>query len=209
MGIEGQQKARNIRRSHGFPKVLKYGSQHHQHPQFLRRCRQGCGRCCSKPKQREEIAPARQSADHDRRSPQTRDQHRIHGMKEKLIKSPYNFHTQRFMAESKTINLTIGERLAALKIFDAFEGSKAGLRALLEDVKQLPVTEDEWKEAGLIKTPAQDGQETWKWEEVVNKDVTFQPETIQILVGAIKNKSDSGKMTLQDIPLSTLDTKLQ
>lgn len=111
-------------------------------------------------------------------------------------------------SEAKTVNINIGERLAAIKIFDAFKGGLATLRVLLEDVKQLPITEDEWKEAGLTKTAQPDGSETWKWNETVTKDVTFQPESIEYLKEAVKVKSDSGEITLQDIPLSTLEQKL-
>ncbi len=112
------------------------------------------------------------------------------------------------MATAKTVTLTIGERVAALRVFDAFKGGLATLRILLEDVKQLPVTEAEWTEAGLVKTPTQDGQENWKWDEKVSKEVTFQPEVVDYLRATIKAKSDNNEITLQDLPLSSLDEKL-
>ncbi len=113
------------------------------------------------------------------------------------------------MAEAKTVSLNIGERLGALKIFDSFKGGLATLRILLEDVKQFPITDEEWKEANLTKTPQPDGSETWKWNETaVTKDITLQPESVEYLKSAIKAKSDSGEITLQDIPLSTLEQKL-
>lgn len=116
------------------------------------------------------------------------------------------------MSEAKTITLTLGERLAALKIFDAFKGSMATMKSLLDDVKQLPITEEEWKEANLIKTPVKgpDGsdQETWKWEEKVNKEVVLQGDTLDYLKAQIKAKSDAGDITLQDVALVSLDGKI-
>ena len=128
-----------------------------------------------------------------------------------LIKSPYNLKTRTFMAaEPKTVNLTIGERLGALKLLDQFKGGMATLRVILDDVKQFPITEEEWKTANLVKTPQQDGTENWKWEEdKVMKDITLQPETAAYLTASIKAKSDANEISLQDVALSTLETKLQ
>lgn len=111
--------------------------------------------------------------------------------------------------EAKTINVTIGERMAALKLFDAFKGSLATLSTLLEDVKQFTVTEAEWKEANLIKTPSPNGEtEQWKWDDTIMKDVVLQPDTVKYLVEEIKKKSDAGEMTLADISLIALEKKL-
>lgn len=111
-------------------------------------------------------------------------------------------------SDPKAVTMNIGERVAALKLFDSYKGGLATLRVLLEDVKQLPISEEEWKEAELTKTEQPDGSETWKWNEKVNKDVTLQPESVEYLKNAIKVKSDDGEITLQDIPLSTLEQKL-
>lgn len=114
-------------------------------------------------------------------------------------------------AELKTVNLTLGERLGALKLLDQFKGGMAALRVILEDVKQFPITDEEWKTANLVKSPAGDGSENWKWDDlpVSNKEITVQPETAAYLTSAIKAKSDAGDISLADVALSTLETKLQ
>lgn len=113
------------------------------------------------------------------------------------------------MSEVKTFNLTIGERIAAIKIFDQFKGGLEMLRVLLEDVKNTTIAEAEWSDAKLVKTPKPDGSENWNWDdEVVKKDVTFHAETVAYLKGTIKAKSDAGEITLGDVALSTLETKL-
>lgn len=118
------------------------------------------------------------------------------------------------MSEAKTLELTIGERLAALKIFDAFKGSMVTMKALLDDVKQLPMTEEEWTKANLVKTPVagnngQPDSEQWKWDEVVKKEVTLQSETVEYLKAQIKSKSDAGEVTLSDVALVSLNDKIQ
>lgn len=111
---------------------------------------------------------------------------------------------------SKTLQLTIGERLAALKIFDTFKGSLATLAVLLEDVKQFNVTDEEWAEANLVKTPNADGTATtWKWEEPAEqKEIVLQDASKDFLVDEIKKKSDGKEVTLADVPLITLEQKL-
>lgn len=113
------------------------------------------------------------------------------------------------MSEAKTINLTIGERIAALKIFDGFKGSLATLATLIEDVKQFTISPEEWEKAERKVETNPDGTENWKWEEdKVLKDVTMQEPTAQFLKDEIKKKSDAGEITLKDVALASLSKKL-
>ncbi|MES2216634.1 MAG: hypothetical protein V4481_05065 [Patescibacteria group bacterium] len=112
---------------------------------------------------------------------------------------------------SKTIKLTIGERLAALKIFDAFKGGMTELSAILDDVKKLIVTEEEWTKAKLVKTPAGEGKENWKWEEndeTTHKEVELDTNSIAYLARTIKSKSDNNEIVLTDVPLISLSKKI-
>lgn len=113
---------------------------------------------------------------------------------------------------SKTITLTIGERVAALKIFDAFKGGITELTAILDDVKKIVISEDEWTKAGLVKTPSADGKsESWKWNETDesnNKDVEFDSLSIAYLQRTIKAKSDNNEIVLQDLPIISLNKKI-
>lgn len=113
---------------------------------------------------------------------------------------------------SKTLTLTIGERIKALEMFNLFRGDMDTQKSLLDNVKQLPITDEEWTEAGLVKTPIKDkdGQDTeqWKWNEVTTKEVTFDPKTVDYLKAKIKEKSDAGEITLADVALASLNEKL-
>lgn len=108
----------------------------------------------------------------------------------------------------KKLSLKIGERLAAIKMFDAFKGSLSTLAVLLEDVKPFAISDEEWKKANLVKTPNADGTEQWKWDDVVEKEISIQPASVEYLKSEIKKKSDAGEATLADVALISLEKKL-
>lgn len=126
----------------------------------------------------------------------------------KSIKSPY-LASITMSAEPKTVSLLIGERLAAMKIFDTFKGSLDTLAVILEDIKQFTVTEEEWKAANLVKTPGKDGTETWNWDDTTTKDITIQEASLKFLADSIKQKSEAGEVTLSDVSLLGLKSKLE
>lgn len=121
-----------------------------------------------------------------------------------LIKSPFN------LDKNMKVSLNLGERVAALKIFDAFKGNISTLAVLIDDVKLFTVSEEEWKTAGLVKTQSADGtQESWKWNEVVEKEIEIQKESLAYLLAKIKEKSDANEITLADLALMSLEKKLK
>jgi len=85
------------------------------------------------------------------------------------------------MAEAKKVALTIGERLAAIKLFDAFKGSITQLRSIWDDIKPFAVSDEEWKAANLVKTPIESGGEQWKWDDTGTKDIEIQEATVEYL----------------------------
>lgn len=147
---------------------------------------------------------------------------KVRAKKESII-SPFQINpiTKSIMTETKTLNLTIGERLAAIKLFDAFKGGLSTLATLVEDVKAFSMSEADWTKAGLVKTPSDEAvallspeqrataQQTWKWnEEGQEKDIVVQEPTRAYLLGEIKKKSDAGEITLADLALVSLEKKL-
>ena len=111
---------------------------------------------------------------------------------------------------AKTIDLTIGQRVATLKLFDAFKGSLETLATLLEDVKQFSVSEEEWATANLTKTPSEDGNTIqWKWDDdKVSKEIVLQKPTADFLEAEIMRKSAAGEITLADVALIEVNKKL-
>ena len=108
----------------------------------------------------------------------------------------------------KNITLTIGERLAALKIFDAFKGSVTELVTIMDDVKALVITPEEWEKANRVVTKTEVGEQ-WKWDEAVEstwKEIELQAASVSYLLKSITEKTD---VTIADIALISLSNKLK
>ena len=114
------------------------------------------------------------------------------------------------------ITLTIGERLAALKIFDSFKGNISELATILDDVKRLAINKEDWDKAGrkIIRSKDAEGKdaESWQWNEedkATYKEVELGSESVSYLLKSIKERSDKGEITLTDGALISLQKKLK
>ena len=112
---------------------------------------------------------------------------------------------------AKEITFTIGERLAAIGILNAFKGDLSQLVVLMDDIKKFAISETEWKVADLKKTPTGDGKETWQWTDTEKqaKKIELATETAAYILAQIKEKSDKKELTLADAALLTLKKKLE
>lgn len=111
---------------------------------------------------------------------------------------------------SKTIILTLGERLAALRICDAFKGSIIELTSIMDDVKKLAIKPEEWEVANRI-IEENGAQQTWKWDEENEKtfkEVSLDNATVSYIEKSIKEKSDKGEVTIGDVAFISLSKKL-
>ncbi|MBT9169538.1 MAG: hypothetical protein DDT19_02899 [Syntrophomonadaceae bacterium] len=111
----------------------------------------------------------------------------------------------------KTIFLTISERIAALAILNAFKGSLDKVAVILEDIKQLPITTEEWEAAGKTEVKNDKGEAvSWNWdnEKGGEKEITFQEATADFIRSDIKEKDEKNEFSLGDRALITLKEKL-
>ena len=125
---------------------------------------------------------------------------------------------------SKTAKFTIGERLAMESMFNLFKGTTAELAAILSDVKEAVVSNEEWiatkgqvigpdgkaKDVGS-RRDATNG-DSLKWDPTLtetDKELTLQSETVEYLKRAIKEKSDKNEITLTDLPLLSIQDKIK
>ena len=109
------------------------------------------------------------------------------------------------------VKLTISERIATLSILNLFKGNLETMGILLEDIKQLPVTDEEWKKAGKKETTSGvEVQWTWDDDKGEEKEIEFQKQTVDYLKKAIDEKDKKGEMTLSstDRALASLYKKL-
>lgn len=112
---------------------------------------------------------------------------------------------------TKEITLSLGERLASIKILNEFKGELSVLAVILEDIKKINITEEEWTNADLKKEKNPDGTETWKWQdtEKQEKTITIDQTVADYIAKAIDEKSKAGNITVADVALITLQKKLK
>ena len=113
---------------------------------------------------------------------------------------------------SQDLNLSIGERVQVAKLFDEMSKNTnlETLGLLIDEMKKVAVTPEEWEAAKLVKTPNGDGTERWNWTDAGSeKDITLQEKTVELLKAKIKAKSDANELSLADSAVLSLNAKLQ
>jgi len=112
------------------------------------------------------------------------------------------------------IKLTISERLYALALLNQFKGNLDTLVDILEDVKGLRITDEEWEKAEKQVNPGIDNDgnpnTTWTWndEKGGEKEIEIAKTTKDYLAEKIKEANDKGLFTIQDKAALTLREKL-
>ena|SRR3990167_2291725 len=111
----------------------------------------------------------------------------------------------------KELSLNISERIATLAILNEFKGSLDKVAVILEDIKQLPISEEEWEKAAKTENKNEDGVTTsWNWdnEKGGEKSVSLQDATVDFIRSNIKERDEKGEFGLGDRALFTLKEKL-
>lgn len=112
---------------------------------------------------------------------------------------------------TKEVQLTIGERVEALKMFDMFKGALSAMAAVLDDVKAIAISGEDWTAANMKKTnPDEKGNYSMTWDdEGSEKTIPMSQEGVDYLLGKIKEKSEAGEFTIADKAVITLEAKLK
>lgn len=107
------------------------------------------------------------------------------------------------------LEITIAERIAAMRLFDEFKGTLSQTAAILDDVRALAVKNDKWEKVNLRKTQNPDGSVTWNWDdEGSEENINMSPEGVSYLKDAVTKRSDNNEIGLADKALITLMSKL-
>lgn len=115
----------------------------------------------------------------------------------------------------KTVSLNLSERVFAVAIINAYKGGLETLSYLLEDVRGLGITEEEWEKAErkINQVFDKDGnpQTTWNWndEKGGTKDCAISKQTADYIVDEINKKDKAGEYTVADKAAITLREKLK
>lgn len=124
------------------------------------------------------------------------------------------------MADSKTLSLNISERLYAIAVLNTFgKGDFEFVGQAIEDVKQLSVSEEEWKSVERVeeKVKNEKGEEIeqkrWNAEKDKEtiKEVTFQGKVWECILSVLEEKNKKGEFTLghEGVALVSLYKKLK
>lgn len=137
------------------------------------------------------------------------------------VLSPYYQPNSKHNHMTKNVSLTIGERVAAISLLNEGKFNNATLAVVLDDIKKIAVTPEDWAGANLVKTPTDEQvslmtqeeraatNQTWKWnDDAAMKEVELGQETIDFLHNEIKRKGDALELSISDGAVLTLDKKL-
>lgn len=111
---------------------------------------------------------------------------------------------------AKDLNLTVGERLSALKLLQTFKGNMFDARAIFADCKTLGISEEEQKSVNFATAPAPDGVGTMAtWDEGGSESpIAISQVAVDYLLAEINKLSESNQMSLGDTALMDLHDKL-
>lgn len=112
----------------------------------------------------------------------------------------------------RNITLEIPERIVLIGIFNDKElkGDIETLRAVLDDIPKISISEEEKKEIGFTEIKDADGEvSSFKWDKPNPIDVELNDKTIDLVVKYIDLKSKANQLSLTDYVLFNLFDKLK
>lgn len=110
----------------------------------------------------------------------------------------------------KPIELNIAERILLIGIFNQVKGDIETLQAVLEDVKEVSLTEEEKTEIGFREIKNEEGQTTsFAWDKTEPKEITLSKNTTKFVTKFINEKSKNEELTVADAPLLEILKKLK
>lgn len=116
--------------------------------------------------------------------------------------------------EFKKMGLSISERVFAIRIINEYKGTLELLAFLLEDIKKISITDEDWEKAEKKVDSSVDERGrntiTWTWndEKAGEKEVELSKDTVTYLVDQIDKRNKNGEFTINDKAVITLKNKL-
>ena len=110
----------------------------------------------------------------------------------------------------KPIELNIGERILLIGVFNQVKGDIETLQSVLDDVKDVSLTEAEKTEINFREIKNEEGVTTsFAWDKSDPKEVTLSEKTVIFVTKFIDDKSKAGELTVVDAPLLEIFKKLK
>ena len=129
------------------------------------------------------------------------------GNKSRSIISPYYNYFKPIMKE---VTLNVVERIMMIGMFNLVKNDAETLRAVLDDIKNISLSDEEKKEINIQDVIGEDGKvASLKWDKSIDKTVTLQEKTVKFVLEFIKTKSDNKELGVADAALLEIQSKLQ
>lgn len=110
----------------------------------------------------------------------------------------------------KEVTLNVVERIMMIGMFNLVKNDAETLRAVLDDIKNISLSDEEKKEINIQDVIGEDGKvASLKWDKSIDKTVTLQEKTVKFVLEFIKTKSDNKELGVADAALLEIQSKLQ
>lgn len=112
----------------------------------------------------------------------------------------------------KEVKLNVLERILLIGIFNNKDSRTdiETLRAILDDIKEVSLSEEEKKDINLQDVLDEEGKPaSLKWDKSIDKMVNLSGKTMEFVLAFIKTKSDAKELGVADAPLLEIETKLK
>lgn len=115
----------------------------------------------------------------------------------------------------KEFTFNIVERVLLIGIFNSKESKMdiETLRGVLDDVKEVAISEEEKKDINLQDVYGEGDDEkkvvSLKWDKSVDKTVKLSNKTVDFVLNFIKVKNDNKDFGVADAPLLSIEDKLK
>lgn len=111
---------------------------------------------------------------------------------------------------SKTIEIAIAERIQLIGVFNQVKGDVETLQSVLEDVKQVSLSDEEKATINFREVKDENGVVTsFAWDASPQKAITLSEKTVAFVLKFVDEKSKSEELTIADAPLLEINRKLK
>ena len=113
------------------------------------------------------------------------------------------------------VKLNISERIFALGILNAFKGKMETMATIMDDIKAVTISDEDKKKCEWVENMGKDekGNDTivsvgWNDIKGGDKELEFQPLTLDYILQVIEERNEKGDLTFQDKAIISLKEKL-
>lgn len=109
----------------------------------------------------------------------------------------------------KNISLGIAERIQLIGVFNQVKGDVETLQAVLEDVKEVSITDEEKTSSNFREIKDETGKVvSFAWDATDAKSLDLSEKTVAFVLKFIDEKSKAQEFTVADAPLLEINRKL-